>query len=95
MENTAVQYNAEKYPNFKEYLWFKENEKTLMPRYFGRFIIIKDKQIWGDFGTWRLAWIEARKLHAPNSYIIQHCIDRDPRWIPRLIGHKLTFVEEN
>ena len=94
MENTAIQYNAEKYPNFKEYLWFKAHEDTLMRRYYGRFIIIKDEQVWGDYGTWRMAWIQARKLHAPGSYIIQHCIDRDPRWVPRLIGHKFTFVQE-
>ena len=92
MENTVIQYNAEKYPNFKEYLWFKEHEETLMRRYYGRYIVIKNEQIIGDYGSWRLARQLTVKEHKPGTFIIQHCTERDPRWAPRLNRHKIVTV---
>ena len=94
MEKTAVQYNAEKYPNFKEFLWYKEHEAELMKRYYGRYIVIKDGQVIGDYGSWGLARQETVKQHKPGTYIIHHCIERDPKWAPRLIGHRLVTVNE-
>lgn len=93
MEKEQVQYDAEKYPNFKEYLWFKENEEELMKRYYGRYIVIKDEKVIGDYGSWRLARQQTVKEHKPGTFIIQHCMERDPLWAPRLIGHKLITVD--
>ena len=42
MENTIVQYNAEKYPNFKEFLWYEQHETELLRHYLGRYLVIKD-----------------------------------------------------
>jgi hypothetical protein len=94
MENTTVQYNAEKYPNFKEYLWYEAHEEELINRYFGRYIIIKEGQVIGDYGSRKLARQQAVKLHKPGTFIIHHCIEPDPRRAPRLIGHRLVTVNE-
>ncbi len=94
MEKEQVQYDAEKYPNFKEYLWFKENEEELMKRYYGRYIVIKDEKVIGDYGSWRLAWSQAVKHFQlePGTFIIHLCEKRDPRRAPRLTGRKLISV---
>ncbi len=93
MEKQQVEYDAEKYPNFKEYLWFKEHEEELMQRFYGRYIVIKEEEVIGDYGSWRLARQQTVKDHKPGTFIIQYCMERDPRWAPRLIGHKLITVD--
>ena len=94
MENTMLKYDAEKYPNFKEYIWYKQHEVELKARYFGRYIVVKDEQVIGDYGSRSVARHETVKLHKPGTFIIHHCIEPDPRWAPRLIGHKLVTVHE-
>jgi len=94
MEKDKIQYDAEKYPNFKEYLWFKENEEELMRRYYGRYIVIKDEKVMGDYGSWRLAWSQAVKQLElkPGTFIIHLCVKRDPLRAPRLTGRKFISV---
>lgn len=94
MEKIAQLYDAEKYPNFKEYLWFKAHEAELAQRYYGRFIVIKDGQVTGDFGSRKLARQEAVKHHKPGSFIIHYCGENDAHRLPRLIGHQLVSVYE-
>jgi hypothetical protein len=94
MEKQQVEYDAEKYPNFKEYLWFKEHEAELMQRFYGRYLIIKGQEVLGDYGSWRLAWSQAvNRFHLePDTFIIHLCEKRDPRRAPRLVGRKLISV---
>ncbi len=88
MEKEAIQYDAAKYPNFKEYLWYKEHEEELMKRYYGRYIVIQDNAVLGDYGSWRLAWSQAlnRLQLEPGNFIIHQCVKKEPlRMSPRLI----------
>jgi hypothetical protein len=68
MENTAVKYDAEKYPNFKEYLWYKQHEAELLERFPSRYVVIKDEKVIADFesrslaGTLRLPRVVNRQL---------------------------------
>jgi hypothetical protein len=55
MAEATISYNAAKYPNFKEYLWFEAHEEELLRQYFGRYIVIKNEQVIGDYGTRKLA----------------------------------------
>ncbi len=86
MEKATVQYDVAKYPNFKEYFWFKAHEEELLLRYFGRYLLIKDEKVVGDYDTRRLASIEAHKHFKPGTYIIHQCVKKEPlRFSPRLI----------
>lgn len=94
MEKQPAQYDAARFPNFKEYLWFKEHEEELMGRYYGRYLVIKDEEVLGDYGSWRLAWSQAinRLQLEPGTFIVHLCEKRDPRRAPRLTGRKLISV---
>lgn len=93
MAEAIVQYNEAKYPNFKEYLWFEAHEAELLRQYFGRYIVIKDEQVIGDYGTRKLARQQTLKNHKPGTFIIHFCADKDPRRVPRLTGRQLITVD--
>ena len=93
MENTVVQYNAEKYPNFKEFLWYEQHEEELLRRYLGRYLVIKDENVLGDFSSRKIARQQTVPNHAPGTFIIHLCAEKDPNRIPRIRGHKLITVD--
>ena len=93
MENTVIQYNAEKYPNFKEFLWYEQHEEELLRRYLGRYLVIKDGNVLGDFSSRKIARQQTVPNHAPGTFIIHLCAKKDPNRIPRIRGHKLITVD--
>ncbi len=94
MMSDIQQYDTEKYPNFKEYLWYKEHEADLIRRYHGRYIVIKDAQVVGDFGSRRLARQQALAQYKPGTFIIHLCAEKEPRRFPRLYGHRIVTIYE-
>jgi hypothetical protein len=92
MEKAVTSPNKNRYPNFKEFLWFESNEQELLRRYFGRYIVIKDEQVIGDYGSRKVARHETLKQHKPGTFIIHLCEEKDPRRTPRLIGHQFISV---
>ena len=93
MEKQPVQYDLTKFPNYKEYLWYKEHEEELMRRYYGRFIVIKDGQVIGDYGSRKLARQQTVKHHKPGTYLIHQCVEPDLRRAPRLNNHQLVTID--
>ena len=93
MSTVSLTYNISKYPNFKEYLWFEANEEDLLRQYFGRYIVIKDEKVIGDYGSRKLARLQTLKSHEPGTFIIHFCAEKDPRRAPRLIGRQLIGID--
>ncbi len=93
MAEAKVQYDMIKYPNFKEYLWFEEHEAELLRQYFGRYIVIKDEQVIGDYGSRKLARQQTLKHHQPGTFIIHFCVEKDLPRAPRLSGRQLVTVD--
>ena len=93
MTAETAQYDTLKYPNFKEYLWFEAHEAELLRRYFGRYIVIKDEQVIGDYGSRKLARMQTFKHHLPGSFIIHFCAEKEERRAPRLNGRQLVSVD--
>ncbi len=93
MAEATISYNAAKYPNFKEYRWFEAHEEELLHQYIGRYIVIKDEQVLGDYGTRKLARQETIKNHKPGTFIIHFCVEKDPRRAPRLNSRQLVSVD--
>ncbi len=93
MAAAEVQYDVAKYPNFKEYLWFEAHEAELLRRYFGRYIVIKEEEVIGDYGSRKLARQQTLQHHQPGTFIIHLCVEKDPRRAPRLSGRQLITVD--
>ncbi len=79
-------------PNYKEFLWYQHNEDLLLNQYFGRFIVIKDEKVLGDFASKAEAWLATIKNHLPGSFIIHHCVPVDAKRLPRLANRQFVMV---
>ena len=60
----------------KEFKYYLEHQDELVKNYYGRYIVIKDSKVLGNFGS----EVEAI-LHAKNnlnlelgSFLVQHCM---------------------
>lgn len=60
----------------KEFKYYLENQNDLVKSYFGRYVIILDNKVLGDFGSEVEAIIYAKnelKLKL-GSFLVQHCM---------------------
>ena len=55
------------------YEYFRKNLQTLVKKYDGKFIVIKDKTVIGDYDTFDDAYTETTKTENLGDFIIQHC----------------------
>ncbi len=94
MGNASIQYDTAKYPNFREYLWYKAHEEELLEKSPGRYIVIKNEQVMGDFESRKAARLEALKLHKPGTFIIHHCVEEKASLAPRLYGRQLVTIDK-
>lgn len=60
----------------KEFQYYLSNKEELNKKHFGRFIVIKDLNVLGDFGSEIEAILYAKNdLKLPlGTFLIQHCL---------------------
>lgn len=58
----------------KEFQFFKEHQNELVEKYIGRFIVIKDQEIIGDYDTELEALENSKEDHELGTFLIQHCL---------------------
>lgn len=68
----------------REFKYFLEHQDELVKQYNGRFIVIIDDKVVGDFSTEAEAYIETSKTRKPGTFLIQHCL-------PGKVAYKQTF----
>lgn len=83
----------QKYPTFKEYLWYEAHEAEIIQRYFGRFVVVAGNEVVGDYGSLALALQETLKQRKPGDFIIQHALPANPKRSPRLGNHQLVTID--
>jgi hypothetical protein len=59
-----------------EFIYFLDNQEELAEKYFGRYIVIKDSIVWGDFTSREDAAYHAiNDLKLPaGTFLVQRCI---------------------
>ncbi len=57
----------------KELAFFKKNQKELVEKYEGKFLVIKDAQVEGVYNTDIEAYADAKNKFALGSFLIQEC----------------------
>ncbi len=57
-----------------EFQYYIDNQKNLVEKYNGRFIVIMDQQVKGAYSSQSEAYEEARKKFVLGTFLIQHCI---------------------
>ena len=54
-----------------ELSYYKENQKELVEKYQGKFVVIKDKEVQGVYDTKIEAYAEAQKNFELGTFLIQ------------------------
>ena len=60
-----------------EFEYYLENRIDLAEKYDGRYIVIKNRNVIGDFDTRRAAIETTMKTHMLGTFLVQKC-SRDP-----------------
>jgi len=58
----------------KQLEYFKANQKELVKKYEGKFLVIKDQQVQGVYDTEIEAYTEAKKKFDLGTFLIQQCL---------------------
>jgi hypothetical protein len=58
----------------REFNYFRDQQKQLVSKYRGRYIVIVGEKVVGDFATEVEAYAEAKKRYGLGAFLIQHCI---------------------
>ena len=58
-------------PLKKEFDWYLAHQDELVKEYNGRFVVIKDQAVIGNFAEEATAVFETQKLHALGTFLVQ------------------------
>jgi hypothetical protein len=76
----------------KEYSFYEANKDELLKQYLGRFLLIHNEKIVGDFSSEKDAYIKAQQNgYALGSFLIQECkpdVDLKETFNSRVIFYK-------
>ncbi len=57
----------------KEFKYYLKNQDDFLKKFNGRFIVIKNNKVLGDYSSEIEALSETRKSHEVGTFLIQHC----------------------
>ncbi len=57
----------------KEFKFYRDNQQMLVGKYGGRFIVIKDCAVIGDYADEVQAVSETSKTHPLGTFLVQKC----------------------
>ena len=55
----------------QEFKYYRDHQEELVRKHRGRFIVIVNDQVIGDYDTELQAYIETKKTHEPGTFFIQ------------------------
>jgi len=58
----------------KEFEFYLKNQDNLVKQYAGRYIVIKDEKVIGDYKTTIEALEESKKKYEEGTFLIQLCV---------------------
>ena len=58
----------------KEFNFYLENQKDLVSKYNGKFIVLKDQKVIGVYSSNSEAYTESLKKEKLGTFLIQHCL---------------------
>ncbi len=57
----------------EEFAYFISNQDELVRKYKGKYIVIKNQRVIGEYKTELEAYVESQKKHKLGTFLIQHC----------------------
>jgi hypothetical protein len=68
----------------KEFKYYIDHQEELVKKYNGKYIVIENNNILGDYNSEAEAYNETLKSHKLGTFLIQHCL-------PGKESHTVTF----
>lgn len=66
-----------------EFKWYIENQESLLSKYKGKILAIKDLTIIGVYESYGEAYIASAKMHVPGSFLLQKCYSGPADYTPK------------
>ena len=67
----------------KEFRYYLDNQDKLVNKYNGRYLVIVDEKVVGDYGSHVEAVFEAKKKYEVGTFLIQECTEGDEAYTVR------------
>jgi hypothetical protein len=79
----------------KEFQYYLDHQDLLVKSHYGRYIVIKDEKVLGDFGTEVEAIIYSKdKLNLKlGSFLVQHCLPGEENYT-QFFHSRVMFLSE-
>jgi hypothetical protein len=58
----------------KEFQYYLDHQNELVQKYNGRFIVIKDCQVIGDYASELEAINKTKEIHEIGTFLVQKCV---------------------
>jgi len=74
----------------KEYTFFKKNQKELLKRYIGKYIVIKGEKVLNSYISEAEAYSETVKDNKLGTFLIQMCLPEE-KLPPQVFYSRVVF----
>jgi Family of unknown function (DUF5678) len=81
-------------PLQKEFEYFRAHNAELLSKYNGKFVVIKDQQVIGDYDDELRAIEETRKQHELGTFLVQK-VEPGDAGTSQTFHSRVTFAPEN
>jgi hypothetical protein len=58
----------------KEFKYYLDHQEELVKKYSGRYLVIKNEKVIGDYNNESEAYLESIKNNKPGTFLIQLCL---------------------
>ena len=74
-----------------EFQYYLDHQAELAEHYQGRYVVIKEERLLGDYETASEAVRETAKEHEPGTFLVQRC-DADPQSTTQTFHSRVIFA---
>jgi hypothetical protein len=77
-----------------EYKFYKDNQKELLDKYEGRYVVIQGQSVLGHYSSEVEAYNETRKKYEVGTFLIQK-VSREPEGYSQSFHSRVVFPSHN
>jgi hypothetical protein len=92
---TATANNAlpANHPLLKEYRWYQANQDELVKQYRGRYLVIFNQTVIGDYNSMGDAYRATIKTHPQDTFLVHLCVPESEEEIIASPNHQIVTFQ--
>ena len=76
----------------KEFNWYLANQDELVKKYNGRFLVIVEEDVVGDYESHEQAYFVSLEKYILGSFLIQECSEGDEAYTIKYYSPRVGFA---